>query len=252
MDKANKSLYDFVGFIVSFVIYFCVLLFLAFYLQDKIQKNIKYTTNKNVVLDITLVEHKPVKKRHIVKKVRKRTKKIKKTASKPKVKTKITKSTKKISLQGLFKKVKIKNIKEPVSKKSIPSRKKVESLIKKDTTPTIKDDAQKIVKTLNFDNKKSIISSKDGVYDKFRGEITKILDENWQNTIDTVSGNSATVTVFIDKSGVFSYKIEKLSYNNDFNSKLRDFLEEMRDKEFPPYIGEGIFQIKVEFKDIRQ
>jgi len=251
MDKANKSLYDLIGFIVSFFIYFCVLLFLAFYLQEKVHKDIKYTAKKNVVLDITLVEHKPTKKRHFVKKQKKQIKKAKKIASKPKVKSMATRSPKKISLQGLFKKVKVKNIKEPVIKKSKPSRKKIKSAIKEEVKPVTKRDAKKIVKTLNFDNKRSIISSKDGIYDKFRGKITQILDENWQNTIDTASGNSATVTIYIDKTGTFSYKIEKLSYNDDFNSKLRNFLEEMRDKEFPPFKDGNIFKIQVEFKDIR-
>jgi len=41
-----------------------------------------------------------------------------------------------------------------------------------------------------------------------------------------------------------------LSYNDAFNAKLRDFLEEMRDIEFPPFKNGEIFNMKVVFKDI--
>jgi protein TonB len=252
MDNKNRSLYNITGFVVASIFYLCVLVFLGFYLQEKIRKNIKYTANKNTILDITLVEKKSKPKKSIPKKVEKHIRKTKKTTPKPAVKKRKSNSPKKISLQGLFKKVNIKNIKEPTVKKSEPIRRKIKTVQKAEENNMTKNDAKQIVKSLNFQNKKSIISSKDGVYDKFKGKITQILDENWQNTIDTVSGNSATVTVFVDKFGTFSYKIEKLSYNDDFNSKLRNFLEEMKDKEFPPFVDGEIFKIQVEFKDIRQ
>jgi len=41
-----------------------------------------------------------------------------------------------------------------------------------------------------------------------------------------------------------------LSYNDEFNAKLRDFLEEMRDIEFPAFEGGELFNMKVLFKDI--
>ena len=252
MDNKNKSIYNIIGFLIASVFYLAVLIFVGFYLQETIRKNIKYTATKNVVLDITLVEKKSKPKRDVRKKIKKHAKKIKKIASKPVQKKHKSTSTKKISLQGLFKKVNIKNIKEPTVKRSEPKRRKIISAQKQQEKNITKNDAKKIVKSLNFENKKNIISSKDGVYDKFKGKITQILDENWQNTIDTISGNSATVTVIIDKFGTFSYKIEKLSYNDDFNSKLRDFLEVMKDKEFPPFVDGEIFKIQVEFKDIRQ
>ena len=76
------------------------------------------------------------------------------------------------------------------------------------------------------------------------------MDEHWQETIDTVSGNKAQVLINIDKLGNFSYKIEKLSYNDDFNAKLRDFLEEMKDVAFPPFTKGEVFSMKTVFKDI--
>ncbi|MCF6172310.1 MAG: TonB C-terminal domain-containing protein [Campylobacteraceae bacterium] len=248
----NKSAYSFVGFFVSVILYASVILFVSFYLQDRVQKNIRYTAQKKVILDITLVEKKSTIKRRVHKKIRKKTLKPKKMQKKPALKTTKSKSIKKVSLQGLFKKIQTKEIVEPKVRHTVQTRKKVVTPKKQVQEVVKKENAKKVVESLNFEKKKSIISSKNGVYDKFKGKVTQILDEKWQDTIDTVSGNKATVSIFIDSSGTFSYKIEKLSYNDDFNSKLRDFLEEMRDIEFPAYDGGGVFQIQVEFKDIRQ
>ncbi|NOX15069.1 MAG: TonB C-terminal domain-containing protein [Epsilonproteobacteria bacterium] len=248
----NKSSYSIVGFLGAIVLYISVILFVSFYLQDRVRKNIKYTAQKNVVLDITLVERKSVVKKRVHKKIKKKASKQKKTEKKPALKTVKSKSIKKVSLQGLFKKIQTKKIVEPKPKRTLQSRKKIIAPKKVIQEVEKKKDAKKVVESLNFENKKSIISSKNGVYDKFKGKVTQILDEKWQNTIDTASGNKATVTIFIDNSGTFSYKIEKLSYNDEFNSKLRDFLEEMRDIEFPAYKDSGVFQMQVEFKDIRQ
>ncbi len=245
----NKSAYSFLGFFISIILYICVLLFVAFYLQERVQKIVSYTAQKNVILDITLVDKKPQTRRRVHKKA---IKKIKKIAKKPALKTIKSDSSKKVSLQGLFKKIDTKKIIEPKQKRVLQSRKKIVAPVKLKQERIKKDYAKKLVESLNFENKKNIISSKNGIYNEFRGKITKILNENWQNTIDTVSGNSATVNIFIDNTGTFSYKIEKLSYNDDFNSKLRDFLEEMRDIEFPPFNKGRVFQMQVEFKDIRQ
>ncbi len=250
---SNKSAYNIIGFTLSFILYIIVVASLIFYLQDNIKKNINYTTKKNIILDITLVQNKsdkPVKvKKNQIKKIKKTIKK--KVASKPNVKKVDSKSPKKVSLQGLFKKIDTKKIVEPKKQKAIQSRKKV--VAPKETPQEIvkKEDAKKLVESLNFENIQNISSSKDGIYDKFRGKVTEILNENWQKTVDTISGNKATVTIFVDNLGNFSYKIEKLSYNDEFNSKLIDFLEEMKNKKFPPFTEGGTFKIQVEFKDIR-
>ncbi len=92
-------------------------------------------------------------------------------------------------------------------------------------------------------------SQKSGEYNEYIGKISDMLDSKWQETPGTLPGNSATVTVSIDKFGNFSYKIDELSYNNEFNAKLESFLESLKDETFPPYkLGDRI-TIKVNFKD---
>ncbi len=250
-DRSNK--YNLVGFILASILYLTVLLLLAFYLQDKARKNVDYTIKKDNILDITLVERKHKKnikpRKKIVKK--QNIEKPKPITTKPKPKKVSPKVQKKVSLQGLFKKIDTKKIIEQKIDMAQQSRKKeVKSKVNIEK-PKKRDIAKKLVESLSFESPQNIKSSKNGIYDKFRGKVQQILYKNWQNTIDTVSGNSATVEIFIDKIGTFSYKIVKLSYNDEFNSKLVDFLEEMKDKEFPPFTEGEIFQLQVEFKDIR-
>jgi protein TonB len=247
----KRTDYNLIGFLLAIILYALIIISLAFYLQSKIRKNINYTIKKNSILDITLVERKPQKAIKHKKRVVKKTAKKQKTISKPKPKTVAEKPQKKVSLRGMFKKIDTKKIVEPKQEAAKQSRKKVVKKRQSVQKPVKNELAKKVVESLTFKTAQKLKSSNNGVYDKFRGEVQKILYENWQDTIDTVSGNSATVEIYIDKNGDFSYKIVKLSYNNEFNSKLVDFLEEMRDKEFPPFTEGEIFKLQVEFKDIR-
>ena len=250
-DRSNK--YNLVGFMLAFVFYLIIITLLAFYIQDKVQKNIDFTLKKDNILDITLVEKKAKKITKPLKKTvkKQKIKKPKPIAKKPKPQKIAPKVQKKVSLQGLFKKIDTKKIVEQKIDIAQQSRKKMIKSKESIQKPIKKKIAKKLVETLSFEKVQNVKSSKKGIYDKFRGKVQQILYNNWQNTIDTVSGNSATVEIYIDKMGTFSYKIVKLSYNDEFNSKLVDFLEEMKDKEFPPFTEGEIFQLQVEFKDIR-
>ncbi|WP_331775574.1 TonB C-terminal domain-containing protein [Sulfurospirillum sp. 1612] len=245
-----KSRYNVVGFSLSILLYICIVVSLGFYLQSRIKNNINYVVSNKNVLDITLVQNKTKKRQTPPKKVPKKTKVKPKSAPKPSPKNVTAKHEKKVALRGLFDKIDVKKIEKPHKKKAVATR-KMPTNKKSANTAVKKNDAKKLVDALTFEKQSNIKSVKNGVVDKFRGTVTQILDTNWQNTIDTVSGNKATVMISIDNLGNFSYKIEKLSYNDEFNAKLLDFLEEMKDKEFPPYTEGGIFKLPVIFKDIR-
>ncbi len=247
----KRTNYNLIGFSLAICLYLVVILTLAFYLQGKIKKNVNYTIKKNSIMDITLVERKPKKIVKKTKKTQKKAVKKKIISRKPKPKKIAKKTQKKVSLKGMFKKIDTKKIIEPKQEMAKQSRKKPVIAKKSVEEPVKKEFAKKVVESLNFEKPQNIKSENKGIYDKFKGEVQKILYENWQDTIDTVSGNSATVEIYIDSDGTFSYKIVKLSYNDEFNSKLVDFLEEMRDKEFPPFTEGGIFKLTVDFKDER-
>ena len=247
----NSSTSTLVGWTLSFALYFIILGVSIYALQVHNVKNIKYTASKKNLLNVTLVERKEKKvtknkKQKIVKKkttinepkpiAKKKTVRAKKTETKP-------------DLKNLFKNVKVDKIPEKTQRREKKVRKKI---VQQAVEEVLREDkAKKITKALEFEQQENlIITQKDRVYDKFRGEISDILDSHWQETIDTVSGNEAKVIVSVDKLGNFSYKIETLSYNDIFNAKLRDFLEEMKDIEFPPFEDGEIFSMKAIFKDI--
>jgi len=94
-----------------------------------------------------------------------------------------------------------------------------------------------------------MVSYKKGEYNEYMGEVTEILDSEWQQTLNTVSGSYADILVRIDNKGVFSFKIDKLSYNDSFNSKLKDFLLNMSSKSFPPFPHGEYIEFLVTFRD---
>jgi len=247
----NSSTSTIVGWTLSFILYFLILSAGIYALQTHNIKNTKYTASKKNLLNVTLVERKEKK---VVKKKKQKVVKKKTTINKvkQKVKKKVVRAKKiesKPDLKSLFKKVKVDKLPELTQKREKKVRKKI---IKKNIEEVVKEDkAKKITKSLEFEQQENlIITQKDGVYDEFRGKISDILDKNWQETIDTVSGNEAKVIISIDNLGNFSYKIETLSYNDAFNAKLRDFLEEMKDIKFPSFKKGNIFSMQVVFKDI--
>jgi len=95
------------------------------------------------------------------------------------------------------------------------------------------------------------IASKSGEYNEFYGEIQEILESRWNQTFATESGNEAEVVFIIQKDGLFTYKISKLSYNDTFNSKLQKFLSSLERGIFYPAIAKfPKDQSEIEFKTI--
>jgi len=251
----SSSTSTIVGWTLSFIIYILILISGVYILQSHNNKLVKYTASKKNLLTVTLVERKEkkVQKKKKVKIVKK-----KKTINKPKaiqkkktVRAKKTTTKSKPDFKKLFGKIDLDKLPKEKPKREKKIRKKI---VQKEIEEVVKEEkAKKITKALEFEKQESlIITQKDGVYDEFRGKIADILDSYWQETIDTVSGNIAEVIISIDTLGNFSYKIETLSYNDAFNAKLRNFLENMRDVEFPPFKNGEVFNMKVAFKDLME
>jgi len=245
----SSSTSTIVGWTLSFLLYFLFVATSIYMLQSNDTKIVKYTASKKNLLNVTLVEKKVVRKITKKKIVKKKTTVNKPKQAKKKKTIRAKKVTKKVDFKKLFGKINLKKLPDESPKKAKKIRKKI---VKKEIKEIVKEEkAKKITKSLEFERQENlIITSKNGLYDEFRGKIADILDTKWQETIDTVSGNVAKVIIGVDKLGNFSYKIETLSYNDAFNAKLRDFLEEMTDIEFPPFKNGEIFNMKVIFKDI--
>lgn len=87
------------------------------------------------------------------------------------------------------------------------------------------NEASKIVNSLKLDKSaKALKSQKTGVYNPLYGAIEKQIQRRWQS-YKADSNNEASVRVSIDSSGRFSYEIIRLSYDSDFNAKVRECLE---------------------------
>ncbi|MDR2080407.1 MAG: TonB C-terminal domain-containing protein [Campylobacteraceae bacterium] len=116
---------------------------------------------------------------------------------------------------------------------------------------TPQNNASRLLDKLKFKQQSTmtINSASSGIRDPFVGKIQDMLSEKWAETPYTVAGANAQVEITINNGGGFSYSIVSLSYNNDFNEKLKSFLEEMRGEAFPPYEGAGFFKFNTTFKD---
>lgn len=86
-----------------------------------------------------------------------------------------------------------------------------------------------------------------GISDEYYSKIHEILSKNW-GTSGITKESSAGVKIFIDRSGNFDYKITNRSSNESFNNLLLQFLEKMKDTQFPPYTRGEQTEIEVKFK----
>ncbi len=223
-----KSAPVFIPFIFSLCLYCSIVFAVFFYLNhnDTIVK--RYTSKKDNFLQVSIVQKPRIQTPPKVEQ------KIEKTPiknEKPKEEMKTTKKQN-IGIKSLFgKTTKDINItKLPSKNKTVAA--KISRLKPAEKVKSTK--ASKLANSLNFKTSqptKKFASS--GEYDEFRGKVQEILTNHWNTMEDLGIIANAHVKVQIDKNGNFSYNIVNLSYNNVFNQKLVEFLEQMKKVEFP-------------------
>jgi len=264
MEK--KDIYFFAGGFVSICIYTMLFWFMLSYIAKSEIKSKQYTSKKNSFIEISIKEKSIIKKRDKIpkrkpkkevsdkKKIPKKKKIIKKKTPKTKVKKTSKPTVKSKSLKSLFSSINTKKYlkKEQNLTKKANQNSRIPRYVKKSVTKelqTKEKTATSIVKNLTLEVSSGVKSQKSGEYNEYIGKISDMLDGRWQETPGTLPGNQAKVTVTIDKFGNFSYKIDELSYNNEFNAKLQSFLESLKDEKFPPYKFGDFITLKVNFKD---
>ena len=110
----------------------------------------------------------------------------------------------------------------------VQSRKKSEA-----SSSKAAKEASDIIKSLKIDqNPTAPKSQMTGTYDPLMGAITKQIQRRWQS-YKADSTNLAKVKVMIDQAGNFSYEILELSYNEEFNAKVKECLEKLTTEKFP-------------------
>ena len=95
--------------------------------------------------------------------------------------------------------------------------------------------------------KASAIPSNNNEYNKYYSKISRLLTIKFNEQINIRGAFEASVVFNINPIGGFSYKIERLSSNDFFNKKLREFLMSLQTQRFPIY-PKGRTVIKVIFK----
>lgn len=258
MSSVNR--YFSLGWAMSIFLYIALLVFFAYIISHHKEANVNYTSKKDNPLSVTLVERKKndsdklkeERKKEEVEKPIVEPKPTEKPSEEKKVASSPKEAVKSVSLQGLFEKIDTTKLpqesKEQVKDQTQKTRIKPN---KEETKQVSENAASKIANSLNFAEQKHLVDTKrDGKFDPFIGKVQEILEENWQKTVDTESGNVAKVVIKVSNTGAFSYKVVSLSYNNEFNAKLKEFLKSMEKIEFPKYEQGTLFEMQVDFKDI--
>lgn len=272
MDKFELRNNDFGCFIISLLLYLCIVLGIFLKLSF-VEEPKKFTDSRDAFMDVTIIEREPSpvikapeKQEEIVKEIEPKKEPEKKTEE-PKPDTSIkplepvsepepikqeqpkeseirkaesdfgekepVKKEDKPNLQDLFKTIDTKKLKKDNVAKAQPkeqSRKKPE----KTQTDSQQKKASDVINALNLDKTaKTPKSQMTGEYNEYFGLISRILQQEW-STYKADSAAKVEVEIVIDVDGSFVYDVKKLSYDEKFNDKVRDFLQAMTFKRFPP------------------
>ena len=257
MDKFDLKFNTSGYFALSAFLYFCIIIGIFIKLTYFKEEPKKYTDTKDAFMDIMIVEREPdvtVKapepKKEVVKEEKpqpiKKEEEIKKEEPKPDTTNKPPepdpvppkpeeKKVEELNLKKIFEDIDTSKLKEDkVTKKKEqpkePSRKKPEKVQIKSQQKKASD----VSNALTLDQvAKTPKSQMTGEYNEYFGMISRILQSRW-SAYKADSSDEAEVEIVIDIDGSFSYDIKKLSYNSEFNDKVRDFLERMTSEKFPP------------------
>ena len=257
MDKFDLKFNTSGYFVLSTFLYLCIIIGIFIKLTYFKEEPKKYTDTKDAFMDIMIVEREPdvtVKapepKKEVVKEENpqpiKKEEEVKKEEPKPDTTNKPPepdpvppkpeeKKVEEPNLKDLFGSIDTSKLKEDkvAKKKEQPkeqSRKKPEKVQIKSQQKKASD----VINALTLDQvAKTPKSQMTGEYNEYFGMISRILQSRW-SAYKADSSDEAEVEIVIDIDGSFSYDIKKLSYNSEFNDKVRDFLERMTSEKFPP------------------
>lgn len=244
MDKKGTLYY--LSWIIATAIYSIIPLTIAFYLVKVEQKAKLYTSKAETVFSVELTEVAKVEEKLVVKKVE----------EKPRIEEK--KVVKEDGSQSLKEKTNFKSLFENLNTEAKETSDKEREEVKQKTevasrkfgqnkeNPTQNNNLSEMFKKLEKVEK--AVDRSAGEYNKYYAEVKTLLTSQFASYIQTKSESSAVAVIIIDNLGNFDYRITKLSNVSEFNVQLREFLEMMRTRKFPPYTEKSETQIEIEFK----
>ena len=227
--------------LTAFLVYISIIatIFFAVFFKEETPKAKNFTEKKSEVIEVSLGSPTPkqvkkaIKKKNTVKKKKKKKtpKKVrnnKKTPKKP-VK-KVLKTKKKPTTKP----------KKQVSKKATkPNTDKLFGSISKDVLKGDNKAKGKNGKSIKKENKSN------GIVNKYLANIQNTL-QGWPAQ-SNFAGEKIRVELTVYSSGLFDYKILHRSLNPEFNSALKNYLEQLKKFGFGPHSNPKPLKIIVEF-----
>ncbi|MCH5322380.1 MAG: TonB C-terminal domain-containing protein [Helicobacter sp.] len=245
---ANFSLWLTSG-ILSILSYTLVVLFLILQFFSP-QKEVKqYTTYKETSFNVALIEEKQPVITNVQATPKVQEKKVEKIPVKKESASKTANAG--LGINKLFaqvdsKKPTPKEALKPQSTNDVVAKKKKAQESSQKEEDTLDKELQQIMSNLDVKQTMSFSAPK-GEFDEFYAKIHEILASRW-NPMRLSNQYQAEVRITINNKGDFAYKIMKFSGNADFDKALEEFLDIMRQQEFPKFEGGNQTNIIVTFK----
>jgi protein TonB len=244
----NRKLF-YISWLIAIVIYSFIPLTIGYYLVKKDEKAVTYTVKAETYYTIEFEEIPKKRDEKLI---------VKKKDNKPKIEEKkmlkkegSLSPKEKTNFKSLFKnldqdvkKVSKENKVETNSRTEVASRKYGQKRDNKNEAQALND----ILKKMDNIKKQSIIDKSTGEFNVYYAKIKTLLTTQFNAFMKTKSDSLATVNIEIDNLGNFEFSIVKLSNDTAFNQQLKDFLELMKTKKFPPYTEGVKTEIEIEFK----
>jgi len=264
MDKSPKLIWG----VLAFGIYFAMIGLLVFYFNTREEKkSVHYVKKDEKRIQVALsTPKKPENKKALNPKPKVKPKPKPKPKVKPKVKPKPKPKPKKVVKKKVIKE---KVVKKPVKKKDenlTKPKKKALDLFANVKTPKKKnliEVTDKPIKTVPKNNLIEVTdkpttaserinsslkdqkSSDSGVEDAYLAKVQSML-EGWPAQSE-YAGEKVKVLLQIDPTGGFEFKLKTVSNNENFNTGLIEYLEQLQTIGFGRHKGERTYQFEAEF-----
>lgn len=254
--KIGANFPTFNAFILSLAIYIGLIGFIIYKAGQAIQEAQKYTDIKDSFMDVTIVTEeradtiiapkteikkpepqpeppKPEpKKEEAVEEKQITTNKAVEPEPEPEPVKESAPEPEPVDIGALFK-----NVKDPP--KQDKKQKEVQSNKKSDKeNKTAKQKASEAINALQTGDK--VAAPKEqltGTYDEFKGAINRIMQQRWEKYKANTNDKISIKLTFNEEGRLVLYIFETKSYDKEFMSKARDFLENLKTIKFPKATG---------------
>lgn len=135
---------------------------------------------------------------------------------------------------------------EALKRKQILSEQQEKIKDLQNTIQNVNKTLEKMDSAIDIKNTEALPQQDQGLYNDWIAEVYKILYKNWNFSF--YQKTSISVLVKISNDGDFSYSILRYSQYDEYNEKIKQMLDNLKDEHFPPYPKGKTMVIRVNFK----